>query len=75
MNADIGGVDAMTSLQNQSLAALPNVLRDQTIPNTLGGVGAPRPAPRQRTVGVSRAVLGVIAAVVIAALLALLARA
>ena len=33
----------MTQSQNQGLKALPNVLRDQTVPNTLGGIGAPRP--------------------------------
>ena len=38
----------MTGVQNQALKALPNVLRDQTIPNTLGGIGLPRPASRSR---------------------------
>lgn len=65
----------MTSLQNQSLVALPNVLRDQTVPNTLGGVGAPKPAARRRPMSVSRAAAGVIVAAVLATVLALLARA
>ena len=38
----------MTGVQNQVLKALPNVLRDQTIPNTLGGIGLARPARRSR---------------------------
>lgn len=38
----------MTGMQNQALKASPNVLRDQTIPNTLGGIGLARPARRSR---------------------------
>lgn len=38
----------MTGVQNQALKALPNVLRDQTIPNTLGGIGLARPVRRSR---------------------------
>jgi hypothetical protein len=40
----------MTFPQNQAITARPNVLSDQTVPNTLSGVGQPgaavrRPAP------------------------------
>jgi hypothetical protein len=35
----------MTSMQNQGFAAPPNVLRDQTLPNTLAGLG---PSAEQR---------------------------
>ncbi len=38
--------------KNQRLVAIPNVLRDQTIPNRLGGMGlahAPAVAPARRT--------------------------
>ena len=64
----------MTQPQNQGLKALPNVLRDQTVPNTLGGVGAPRPVARRRAplrVPVAAAVgLALALAVALAALLA-----
>ena len=29
-------------MQNQAVTTIPNVLSDQTVPNTLGGVGQPR---------------------------------
>lgn len=37
----------MTTTQNQALKAFPNVLHDQTIPNTLSGIGPVRAAPRR----------------------------
>ena len=33
--------DAMTFQQNQAITAVPNVLRDQTVPNTLAGFSDP----------------------------------
>ena len=36
------------STANLPIDARPNVLRDQTMPNTLGGIGRPDPAPRLR---------------------------
>ncbi len=38
----------MTSMRNQALEALPNVLQNQTIPNTLGGLGPSSPPARPR---------------------------
>ena len=35
------------SLQNQAITAPPNVLRDQTVPNTLGGVSDPTAVVRR----------------------------
>jgi hypothetical protein len=61
----------MASMQNQALQALPNVLHDQTVPNSLGGVTQPRPVARRR-VPVRTLTT---AAVVLAALVALLTRA
>ncbi len=55
----------MTIQKNRPLIALPNVLRDQTVPNTLGGVRPPpdataRPRPSARPAPSARAVaLGV----------------
>ena len=43
----------MTFLQNQAITAQPNVLGDQTVPNTLSGVGAPKATARQRTTSAS----------------------
>lgn len=37
----------MTFLQNQAITAPPNVLRDQTVPNTLGGVSDPTAVVRR----------------------------
>jgi len=48
--------------------AIPNVLQDQTVPNTLAGVGAPRPVGRSRQ---SNGILVVVGAA-IAALAALI---
>lgn len=62
----------MNPTQNQALKALPNVLHDQTVPNTLSGIGPPAAAVRRRTpAGTSVAA----AAVVLAVLLAMLSRA
>jgi hypothetical protein len=59
----------MASTQNQPLKALPNVLHDQTVPNTLGRMGPPRAAPRRRApVRVLAASAGVVLAVVVAIL-------
>lgn len=38
----------MTSMPNPILTTLPNVLHDQTIPNTLGGLRVTAPAARFR---------------------------
>ena len=38
----------MTSMPNPTLKALPNVLHDQTVPNTLGGLRVTAPAARFR---------------------------
>jgi hypothetical protein len=37
----------MTFPQNQAITARPNVLSDQTVPNTLSGVGQPGAAVRR----------------------------
>ncbi len=62
-------------LQNPALTALPNVLHDQTVPNRLGGVGAPGPAGRRVPMVGPVAAAGVILLIGLVALLALLARA
>lgn len=38
----------MTSMQKRPDVALPNVLRVQTVPNTLGGVRSTGPASRRK---------------------------
>jgi hypothetical protein len=53
----------MTMRQNQAQDGLPNVLRDQGVPNTIGGIGLPV-APRSQG--------GVAAGVLAAALVGLL---
>ena len=60
----------MKPLQNQAITATPNVIRDQTVPNTLGGVSDPKPFLPQRVPTVAAVlvagglVLAAIAAVV-----------
>ena len=61
-----------TPMKNRALKGLPNVLHDQTIPNTLGGVSPPR-APARRRIPASSLAIG--AGVLIALALALLTRA
>jgi hypothetical protein len=54
----------MTSLQNQGLEGL-NVLRDQGLPNTIGGIGAPTQTVSMRMpLGALAAGLAVIAALI-----------
>jgi hypothetical protein len=57
----------MTSMQNRGIDALPNVLRDQTRPNTLGGmVPAAATVPFRLPVGaLVAAVIGILAALAI----------
>ena len=62
-------------LQNPALTALPNVLHDQTVPNRLGGVGAPGPEGRRVPVVRPVAAAGVILVTGLVVLLALVARA
>ena len=62
----------MTSTQDRPRRELANVLRDQTAPNTLGGIGPPMRAARRP---ISVRVPMVVVAVVVAVLLALLSRA
>ena len=59
----------MTFLQNQAISALPNVLRDQTAPNTLSGVGAP--ASRVRRTGPAGAYVAGLAVLLIGVLIGL----
>jgi hypothetical protein len=56
----------VTSTANQVLDALPNVLRDQRVPNTLGGIGPPVPAPKLRLPVRALAIVAVAVAAVIA---------
>lgn len=59
----------MTPRRNQQLEALPNVLRNQTIPNRLGGRGAdPLPVARL-TIPIRRVVAIIIGIVVFVSLL------
>ena len=62
--------------QNQAITALPNVLREQTLPNTLGGVSDPGRfvARRRAPAATSAVVAGALFAVLIAAVLAVAAR-
>lgn len=62
----------MTSTQDRPRKELANVLRDQTAPNTLGGIGPPMRAAR-RPIPVRAPLVAV--AVAVAVLLALLSRA
>lgn len=65
----------MTPLQNQAITALPNVIRNQTIPNTLGGVSDPNPFLPQRAPSVVVVVVaGGLVAAVVAAILAIAGR-
>jgi hypothetical protein len=66
----------MTFSQNQAITARPNVLRDQTVPNTLAGVSDPGKAVVRRGApsGASVARVGALAVVVVLGLLALVAR-
>ncbi|HEY6570721.1 MAG TPA: hypothetical protein VIZ22_10540 [Candidatus Limnocylindrales bacterium] len=62
----------MTPLQNQAITTLPNVIRDQTMPNTLGGVSDPSPFLPRRAPSVASAVVAAgLVATVIAAVLAI----
>ncbi len=61
----------MTAMQNQALEVLPNVLHDQTVPNTLGGLAAPGPVGRLR---LPPGVLVAAGAIVLALLAILLGR-
>ena len=61
----------MTFLQNQAIRRPPNVLRDQTVPNTLGGVSDP--ASRVRRTGAAGARVAGIAVLVIGAVIGLAA--
>ena len=61
----------MTFLQNQAITALPNVLRDQTVPNTLAGVIDPAAVVRRATS--LRAVVVGLAALFVGALIGLAA--
>jgi hypothetical protein len=67
--------DDMTMQRNQVGAALPNVLRDQTVPNRLRGMGlATAPPVVQRGSGISMSLvttlLGVAGAIALALFLA-----
>ena len=65
----------MTPLQNQAITALPNVIRNQTIPNTLGGVSDPSPfLPRRAPSVVSVAVTAGLVAAAIAGILVIAGR-
>ena len=60
----------MTYMQNQALAAPPNTLHDEGIPNTLGGIGVSSAAvglrlPAGEYVAVGVAILAVVAVVVV----------
>ena len=58
--------------QNQPSKALPNVLHDQTAPNTLGGISPPA-APARRPLPTTT--LAIAAGVVLALIVAIVARA
>ncbi len=65
----------MNPLQNQVITARPNVIREQTIPNTLGGVGDPKPFLARRAPSVVSATVTVgLVAAAIAAVLAIATR-
>jgi hypothetical protein len=56
----------MTSTRAPTVEAVPNVLQDQTIPNTLNGVGPQAPAARPRPSGRLLVVIGAAIAAVAA---------
>jgi hypothetical protein len=59
----------MTSTANQAFEAQPNVLRGQTVPNTMGGLGVPAVSAR---LGLSsRALLAAASAILAGSALAL----
>jgi hypothetical protein len=61
------------TMRNQPGAALPNVLRDQTVPNRLRGMGlATAPAVVQRGSGISLGLVTVLLGVAVAVAMALL---
>jgi hypothetical protein len=65
----------MTFPHNQAITARPNVLVDQTVPNTLSGVSDPgAAAPRSVPAGESVVRVGAVLSVVALGLLAVLAR-
>jgi len=57
----------------QMVEAVPNVLQDQTVPNTLNGVGAAVPVGRSRPSNGVLAVAGAAVAAIVALVLARLA--
>jgi hypothetical protein len=59
----------MTLIANQTVTSVPNVLSDQTIPNTLGGVSAPQMALRETGWSGWPMLAGIIAVAVVAAVL------
>lgn len=67
--------DAMTFQQNQAITARPNVLRDQTVPNTLAGFSDPGAVARQAGPSIGSVVrVGTLVLVVIFGLLAVVTR-
>ena len=63
----------MTTTRTPGVVALPNVLQDQTVPNTIGGIGPPIVVgPRRRPSG---RVLMVGAAAIVAAIVLVVSRA
>ena len=62
----------MPTLRTSMVEAIPNVLQDQTVPNTLGGIGPPAPARRARP---SNGILIVVGAAVAAIAALIVARA
>jgi hypothetical protein len=67
-----GDVVTMQRNQNKGMAALPNVLRDQTVPNRLRGMGlATAPAVVQRGSGISLGLVTTLLGVAVAIAMAL----
>ena len=65
----------MTFQQNRSITAQPNVLSDQTVPNTLSGFSDPNMIARRRLPAVAPvAVWAVVVAAAVAALLVVAGR-
>jgi hypothetical protein len=60
----------MTTTRGPTIEAVPNVLQDQTIPNTLNGVGAAIPVGRSRPSNGVLAVAGAAVAAIVALVLA-----
>ncbi len=58
----------MPPLKNQRLEALPNVLRNQTVPNRLGGRGAEPPQVARLSIPVRQVIAFAIGLVVVVAL-------